>query len=120
MRRPSARMAPHTVTVQHNAFGADQDGGARVASSTSSQSLRCFVQPGEARTIVDTSDETGMNRTIEFNPTKIYFLDDADLSSKDVLVWVDGAGRTRIYQVVGYTAPAVPAAQWWASCQEKT
>jgi hypothetical protein len=120
MRRPSARMAPHTVTVQRNAMGADQDGGMKVASSTSEQSLRCFVQPGEARTIVDTSDDNGMNRVTEFNPTKIYFLDDADLSTRDLVTWVDVAGRTRIYQVVGYTAPAAPAAQWWASCQEKT
>lgn len=119
MRRPSSRMAPHTVTVTRNAFGADQDGGARVASSSSQQSLRCFVQPGIARVVVDTSDETGLNRTTEFKPTRIYFLDDADLKVDDLVTWADHVGRTHVYQVVGYTPPATPMAQWLAECQEK-
>lgn len=119
MRKPSARMAPHSVTITHNHFGADQDGGMRVDSASNVANLPCFVQPGIARTIVDTSDETGDSRVTEFNPTKIYFLEDANLTTRDLISWVDHVGRTHNYQVVGYIAPATPFAQWRAECQEK-
>jgi hypothetical protein len=112
-------MAPHVVTITRNTQGTEEDGGRRVASATTATSLRCFVQPGLARTIIDTSDATGNSRVTEFNPTRIYFLDDVGISVQDLISWVDHAGVTHTYQVVGYIAPAAPFAQWRAECQEK-
>jgi hypothetical protein len=111
-------MQPHVVAVTRNHFGADQDGGRRVASTETPVGLPCFVQPGESRTIIDTSDQTGLNRVIEFSPTKIYFVDDAFLSSQDVITWVDASGKSHDYQVVGYYPPCGTSVMWNAVCQE--
>lgn len=118
MRRPSARMQPHVVSVTHNTQATDADGGRRVISSQVVTGLRCFVQPGIARTIIDTTDLTGNNRVTEFNPTRIYFTDDAGLKVDDQITWVDHTGRTHVYLVVGYIAPAAPMAPWRAECKE--
>jgi hypothetical protein len=112
-------MQPHVVSVEHGHFGADQDGGRRVASSSETASLRCFVQPGEARTIVDTADRTGLSRVTEFNPTKIYFVDDAALKSQDRIDWVDASGRNHVYLVVGYYPPCGTSVMWNAVCEER-
>jgi hypothetical protein len=112
-------MQPHVVSVKYNHFGADEDGGRRVAAPGTGVGLRCFVQPGEARTIVDTADATGQSRVTEFNPTKVYFVDDAALSSQDLIEWVDAVGVNHIYLVVGYYPPCGTSVMWNAVCQER-
>jgi DUF1365 family protein len=112
-------MQPHVVTVTRNHHGADQDGGHRIASSSDVVGLRCFVQPGEARTVITTDDQTGLNRVTEFNPTKIYFVDDAALKIQDVIAWVDAASRTHTYVVLGYYPPCGTNVMWNAVCQEQ-
>lgn len=119
MRRPSARVQPHVVTVTHNHAGADQDGGRRVASSSDSAGLRCFVQPGESRTVIDSADQTGLSRVTELNPTKIYFVDDAGLKLQDVITWVDESANTHSYVVLGYYPPCGTSVMWNAVCQEQ-
>lgn len=118
MRRPSARMQPHVVAVVHNSQGTDQDGGRRVKSSSRS-SAPCFVQPGESRTVIDTSDGSGLSRVTEFNPTKVYFVDDAGIAVNDVIEWTDAAGRPHSYLVVGYFPPCGTSVMWVAACQEQ-
>lgn len=119
MRRPSARMQPHTVTATYNSWGADMDGGRRVVGTRTASGLACFVQPGKARTIIETADETGLRRVTEFNPTQVYFVDDPGLSVDDLLTWVDAAGRTHTYRVVGYYPPCGTAVVWHAACEER-
>lgn len=111
-------MQPHSVVVVHNHHGTDQDGGRLIATSTRS-TARCFVQPGEARTIVDSSNETGLSRVTEFNPTKIFFVDDAAISTQDLIEWTDLAGRSHVYLVVGYYPPCGTNVLWHAVCQER-
>lgn len=118
MRRPSPRMQPHVVAVVRNREGADQDGGRRVVAS-SRLTASCFVQPGESRTIIDSSDATGWNRVVEFNPTKIFFVDDAGIRSQDQLEWIDAAGRIHVYLVEGYYPPCGTNVLWHAVCKER-
>jgi hypothetical protein len=119
MRRPSSRMQPHVVTVSLNTQGADQDGGRRVDSTKTARSVRCFVQPGKAQTIVETSNSEGLQRVTEFNPTSIYFVNDAGLNVHDVVTWAEPSGKTHVYLVVGYYPPCGTQVLWRASCEER-
>lgn len=114
-------MQPHVVTATHNQLDTDMDGGPRVDVQAQAirTGLRCFVQPGQSRTIVETNDEAGLRRITEFNPTTVYFVDDAGLKVDDVLTWVDGAGATRVYAVRGYYAPCGTSVLWHAVCEER-
>lgn len=111
-------MQPHVVAVTRNRMGADDDGGMRVAVSASKSNLPCFVQPGQAQTIIDTSDTTGNSRVTEVIPTKVYFVNDADLDVKDLVTWVDQVGRTHVYRVEGYKPPCGTQVLWVAECKE--
>lgn len=121
MRRPSARMQPHVVAATYNNMDVDMDGGprARRVNQSRAGALPCFVQPGEARTIVETSDDVGTRRITELNPTTVYFVDDAGLEVKDVLTWVDASGRAHVYNVVGYYPPCGTSVVWRAVCEER-
>lgn len=110
---------PHLVTATHNTQGTDQDGGRRVASSTTRRNLRCFVQPGKAQTVVTTDDAEGLRRVTEFVPTAVYFVDDAALSVDDQLTWLDASGNSHVYLVVGYYPPCGTNVFWHASCEER-
>lgn len=111
-------MQPHVATVIRNTERGDQDGG-RVVTESSRSSAPCFVQPGESQTIVDTTDHAGLNRVIEFNPTKIYFVDDPGLKTQDLIEWVDASGATHVYLVVGFYPPCGTSVMWNAVCQER-
>lgn len=113
-------MQPHVVTKIDNTFGADQDGGLRVASSAMKRNIKCFVQPGRAQPIVETSESEGTRRVTVFVPTTIFFIDDADLTIYDQLVWTDAAGRCHTYLVVGYYPPCGTNVLWHAACEERT
>lgn len=112
-------MQPHVVSATYQAWDADMDGGRLARPESQASGLRCYVQPGKARTIVETSDEMGLRRVTEFNPTQVYFADDAGLSVDDLLTWVDAAGRTHTYRVVGYYPPCGTAVVWHAACEER-
>jgi len=119
MRRPSARLQPHVVAATYHVWGTDMDGGRRVEGSRVASGLPCFVQPGEARTIITTSDTAGTQRVTEVNPTNVYFVEDARLSIQDLLTWVDTSGVTHVYQVVGYYPPCGTSVLWRACCEER-
>ena len=119
MRRPSARMQPHVVSVTYNVWGTDQDGAPKIVGTRGGSDMSCFVQPGKAQTLVETSDEMGLRRVTEFNPTNVYFVDDAGLSVHDLLTWTDAAGRVHTYLVVGYYPPCGTSVVWHAACQER-
>lgn len=112
-------MQPHVVSATYQAWDADMDGGRLARPESQASGLRCFVQPGEARTLITTSDEAGTRRVTEVNPTNVYFVDDAGLSVKDLLTWVDQSRRTHVYQVVGYYAPCGTSVVWRAACEER-
>lgn len=119
MRRPSRRAQPHVVTAVYNTQGTDQDGGRRVASSVRAN-LPCFVQPGKAQTVITTDDQEGLRRVTEVVPTVVYFVDDAGLSVNDQVVWVDAAGGSHTYLVLGYYPPCGTSVFWRASCSESS
>ena len=59
MRRPSPRMQPHVVSATYQAWDADMDGGRLARPESQASGLRCFVQPGEARTLTAETPKTG-------------------------------------------------------------
>jgi hypothetical protein len=114
-------MQPHVVTATHNRLDTDMDGGPRVdvENQTIRTGLRCFVQPRKAETLVETNEETGLRRITQLVIADVYFVDDAALEIKDVLTWVDLAGRTHVYDVIGYYPPCGTSVLWHAVCEER-
>ncbi len=119
MRRPSARCQPHVVTLTYNTWDTDQDGGRRVDTSSTRSNVPCFVQPGEGRTILETSDADGLRRVTEFTPGKVFFVDNVSLKINDFVTWIDTTGDTHNYIVLGYNPPCSTSILYVASVEER-
>lgn len=119
MRRPSARCQPHVVTITYNSWDTDQDGGRKVDTSTTKNNVPCFVQPGESRTIMETSDAGGLRRVTELTPGKVYFVDNVKIKIDDFITWVDTSGDTHNYIVLGFNAPCSTNVCYMASVEER-
>lgn len=77
-----------------------------------------FVQPGKARTVVETSDDAGLRRITETEPSNIYFDRDVGLSVRDSILWMSSAGTGKTYTVLGYHEPCGATSVWMAACEE--
>jgi len=111
-------MQPHKVTITYNTWGTDIDGGRMVTSSRILAQVPCFVQPGKARTIVDTSDERGFRRVTEIVPTRVFFVSNVSVNIHDLIQWVDGMNVKHNYAVIGFIEPGGLNSFWRADCQE--
>lgn len=119
MRAPTARCVPHIVNITHNAWTTDQDGGRKVASTVIQNQVPCFVQPGQARTVMETSDEGGLRRVTEIVPGKVYFVSDVGLKTNDLIAWLDTTNIIHNYIVLGYQQPCSSGSLWVADVEER-
>lgn len=119
MRRPSARCQPHAVTITYNTWNTDQDGGRKVKASSTKNGVACFVQPGESRTVMETSDAAGLRRVTELTPGKVFFVDNVFLRIDDFITWIDSSGGTHNYIVLGYNGPCNTSVLWMAAVEER-
>jgi len=112
MRSPSSRCWPHEVTLTHNVWGQDADGGRTVTGTTVSQQIDCMVQPAEPERLVTIDPETGLRRITEISKTEIIFPENPKLSVDDLVSFTDDAGQLHSYQVKG-TLPAAMLGSVW-------
>lgn len=88
-------MRSQSVTLLQHTWGADEDGGAVLASTTST-TAQCSVFPGEPDLVLDESTM----RWTGVTPYELHFSSDPSLNPRDEITWVDG-GRSHNLVVAG-------------------
>lgn len=120
MRTPSGRCQPHYCTIVYNSFPTDEDGGQYATPRINRGGIPCFVQPGEAKTIVETNEDGGTRRVTEIVTGKVYFVTDMRLGTHDLITWVDQSSVTHTFLVVGYHPPCGTEVHFVADVEERS